>query len=177
MYAINYTYWCPGDFTILVNVSNMLGYSSFTKAVRVMSTVNDLVPGIAESSNSYVSYLKTTSTGLAEYVFSYYGDTKAGSHATVMFWPGDAQNATLGPFPLSIDFLTNISKTQLQYSYTQMGTYQAVFLVKNPLGSKVFTFMVNVVNGMSGFYISVNPLYCLPNQPVTVSAYLIQGSS
>lgn len=160
-----------------MNVSNLLGYYTLTQTLRVISSVDNLLPGLVDSSGSYVSYLKTSGNGLAQFVFSYFGSTMAGSHSTVMFWPGDSRNTTFGPFPLSMDFIGNVSKTQLQYTYSQKGTYTACFFTTNPLGSRAFTFIVHVVDGMNGFYISVNPMFSLPGQPVTVSAYLVQGSS
>lgn len=79
----------PGDFTILLNISNVLGYYTFTKTVRVISYVDYLIPGLAGSSNNYVTFLNATGTGLADFVFSYYGLTNAGKyyrvHSDVVF--------------------------------------------------------------------------------------------
>lgn len=177
LYAINYTYSNPGDYTIFVNISNVLGYASFTQAVRVISRVDSLIPGLAGTTNNYVTYLSSQSTGTPQFVFSYSANTKAGSHSTVTFWPGDDNNATFGPFPLSMDFNANVSKTQLQYDYSSTGVYQVSFYVVNPLGSKVFTYVIQVVSGMYGFYISVDPLYSLVGSAVTVSSYLMQGQN
>ena len=75
-----------------------------------------------------------------------------------------------------MDFNANISKTQLQYTYTSLGVYIVVFYVSNPLGAKWFTLQIQVVDGMYGLYISLNPLYSPVGGLVDVSAYLVQGN-
>jgi hypothetical protein len=93
----------------------------------------------------------------------------------VTFWTGDATNSSYGPYPLSMDFNANVSKTSLQYTYTSTGTYTAAFLVQNALGSRTFNLQFQVVMALYGFFITVNPTCVQPNQPVTISAYIQQG--
>jgi hypothetical protein len=170
-----------------VNISNALGCAVFTQPIRVISYVNSLIPGLASTSSSslsttnivtFVSANGLTGEGLAQYAFSYVANTKAGSHSYVTFWPGDSANRTHGPFLLAMDFTANISKTQMQYSYSSLGNYQALFFVSNPLGSMTFSLTVNVVMSMYGLYMGVDPMYSTVTtvgSTVMVSAYLEQG--
>jgi PKD repeat protein len=166
-------YLTPGDYKITVNISNSLNYVSFTKSITIISPVDDLIPGLAQAPIIFKSV--SGGVGLAELVFASYGLSKAGSHSKVSFWPGDAQNSTYGPFSLSMDFGLNASTVSLSYSYKSIGTYYCSFWVGNLLGAKAFRLAVNVVKGIDGFYIDVDPKFALVNQNVNVAAYMIYG--
>ncbi len=168
--VIKYAYRNPGDFQIKVNISNALSYFTFTQLIRIMSRVDDLIPGLVQTPITYFS-----GTGLADFTFIYAGTSKAGSHALITFWPGDSANSSYGPFQLGMDFDANINRVSLSYEYAMPGNYVCSFLVANPLGSKWFTVSVDVLPGILGFYIDVNPKNAKPNDLVTISAYMIQG--
>lgn len=179
-YVIPYTYSNPGHYTVFASISNSLGSFNFTQSLVIMSQVNYLIPNVVNNNNNnnnYVIYDNSAQSALARFAFTYAGNTKAGSDSTVTFWPGDQVNSTFGPYTLSMDFNANISKSSLQYTYSLTGNYLATFFVINPLGSKVFTLNISVVVGMSGFYMSVNPLYGTVGSPVLVSAYMVQGTN
>jgi hypothetical protein len=114
--------------------------------------------------------------GLAQFVLKC-DQNKAGSHATVTYWPGDASNATRGPFVLAMDYDLDVSKVSLAYEYTSTGNYIANFLVSNELGSKTFQLPLNVIAGLDGFYMGVEPTSAVPSTPIVISAYLIQGTN
>ena len=46
---LNYTYANPGDFNVVVNVSNALGYVLFMQSIRIISRVDGLELSLAES--------------------------------------------------------------------------------------------------------------------------------
>jgi hypothetical protein len=173
-YLIPYIYSNPGHFTVTANVSNSLSFYTFTQAVVIMTKVDYLIPQLLSKSNLVVLDV-TTGKSLAQFVFSYFGTTKAGSDAYVTFWPGDSANNTFGPYPLNMDYNANMSRAALQYTYTSKGSYQVSFFVTNPLGSKWFTLNIQVVEGMSGFYASVSPLNAQVGTNVAISAFLVQG--
>jgi hypothetical protein len=170
--VIKYTYSNPGDFDIIANVSNSFNYFIFSQKITIISRVDDLIPRLVQSPVIFF-----VSSGRADFQFVYNGTSKAGSHAIVTFWPGDLKNNSHGPFKLGMDADFNISRVPLSYEYTMPGTYDCSFLVSNPLGSKVFTLLVEVVIGIYGFYIDVNPKYANTNTNVVISAFLIQGNN
>lgn len=177
--TIAYTYANPGAYTLNANVSNSLVYYVFNQAIKIISLVDYLIPNLSTNSNKLVFQSfdgGVTGTALAQFVFNYQANTKAGSDAYVTFWPGDATNSSFGPFLLNMDFNANVSRSPLQYTYTALGNYTAVFYVTNPLGSKYFTFTFTVVYSLLGFYVDVVPSYTQVNSPVNVNAYLIQGT-
>lgn len=176
-YLIPYDYLNPGRYTASVNVSNVLNYFLFNQPIVLMTKVDYLIPQLANNAKNLVIFDQTTEQGSAQFSFSYQGFTKAGFEAYVTFWPGDASNSTFGPYPLSMDFNKNTSRAALSYTYSSLGIYQAVFYVTNSLGSKWFTYTVEVVVGISGFYMSVSPLNAKVGTNVTVSAFLVQGSN
>ena len=171
--VVKYTFKNPGDFGIVVNVSNALKYFILTSKIRIISRVDDLIPSLV--SVPVVFKPIDDENGMAEFKFTYSGASKAGSHSNITFWPGDSTNATFGPYELSMDFNANISKAGLVYIYNATGAYVCTFRVENPLGFKYFSLKVPVVGTMYGFYIDVVPKYARPNQLVKVSAYMIQG--
>ena len=171
--TITYTYINPGDFDIKVNISNYMNYFTFVQHITIISKVDDLVPGLMNS--PVIFSFNDGNYGTAQFTFAYIGTSKAGSHSTVTFWPGDTQNATYGPFTLGMDFNANTNKVPLVYYYQYNGTFTCTFLVANLLGSKSFSLIVPVVVGIDGFYIDVVPKYVKPGTLVTVGAYLIQG--
>lgn len=176
-YSIPYVYENPGHFTINANISNSLNLYTFNQAVVLMTKVDDLIPQLLNTNTNYVVFDTTQNQALAQFIFRYAGSSKAGSDAYVTFWPGDATNSSNGPYPLNMDFNANISRAALQYTYSSVGTYQVSFFVTNSLGSKWFTLSVQVVIGMSGFYMSVSPLNAQVGSTVNVMAYLIQGTN
>ena len=180
-YRISYNYINPGDFLIKVRLSNFLGNFIITKQISIISKVDGLLPAVADlNPNNYVLFERTSETkgkGIADFVFQSEGDSKAGSHASIIFWPGDLINSTNGPFLFKMDFNRNISTTAIQYTYNETGTYLAKFLVYNDRGSKSFNLQINVELGIFGFYIDVLPRSVAPNDPYTVSAYMIQGEN
>jgi hypothetical protein len=171
--SIGYAYRSPGDYQIRVNLSNSLNSVTLTKSITIISPVDGLVPGLAQSPVVFKSYARNAA--LAQFVFGYFGSTKAGSHATVRFWPGDAVNSVQGPFLLGMDFAANSSKSSLSFDYKTPGSYNCSFLVANLLGSKTFRLAVSVVHGFDGFYIDVDPKSARINQAVEISAYMIFG--
>lgn len=178
--VITYFYVNPGAYTLRANISNSLVSYGFTQAVKIMSTVNDLIPNLVTNSNKVVFQSfdgGVTGTALAQFVFNYVGNTKSGSDAFVTFWPGDTANSTYGPFALNMDFNANVSRSPLQYTYTALGTYTATFFVTNPLGSKYYTFPITVVFSLMGFYVDVSPSFTTVGTAVNVNAYLIQGNN
>lgn len=174
-YNIPYVYANPGGFTILATISNAFNSFSFTQYVKIISKVDDLIPNLITYDNNVI-FNGMAGNGLAQFVFTYFGNTKAGSDAYVTFWPGDTSNSTNGPFLLNMDFNKNVSRAPLQYTYTSQGNYTAVFYVSNPLGSKYFTLTFKVIYSLAGFYVGVNPTYCQVGNSVLVSAYLFQGN-
>ena len=170
---ITYNYTRPGDFQIKVNLSNTQGFFLFSQTIRIISKVDNLIPSLRVSPVYFKTY---SGIGLAEYMFTCDETSKAGSHSLVTFWPGDSTNATYGPFTLGMDFIADISRVALSYTYISAGNYTSSFLVSNILGSKVFTLSVNVVISIDMFYIDVVPKYALPNQVVTITAYMLQGN-
>lgn len=178
--VIAYAYANPGAYTMRANVSNALVSYAFTQSIKIISTVDDLIPNLITNSNKVVFQSfdgGVTGSGLAQFVFNYAANTKAGSDAYVTFWPGDSANATYGPFALNMDFNANVSRSPLQFTYTALGTYTAVFYVTNPLGTKSFTFTISVVYSLMGFYVDVSPGFTQVGVPVNVNAYLIQGNN
>lgn len=180
LYNITYVYANPGDYTIFVNVSNFLGYFTFSQSVKIVTKVDDLIPNLIDNTQ-YVVFLSAdggvTGQGVAQYAFNYKYGTKAGYGSQVTYWPGDTANSAYGPFSLIMDFNANISKTSLQYTYTKTGTYNVNFYVSNFLGSKSFTMTIKVVYALSGFFATMNPLCVKVNNPVNISAYIVQGNS
>ena len=178
-YVIDYTFVNPGDYLIKLELWNTFGSFVLSKQISIISTVFDLIPGVIDlNPNNYVVFQTAdgiNGKGLAEYAFQYSGNTKAGSHAEITFWPGDILNANYGTFKFEMDFNKNISKTSLQYNYVKPGDYEVKFFVSNPRGSKAFSMLVRVVVGMFGFYIDVNPKAVPPSTPFTASAYMVQG--
>ena len=169
-----YNYLNPGDYNIVVNISNAISYSIFTKSVSFISYVDGLTPSLAQNP---VVYKALSGIALAEFVFSYAGLSKAGSHSTVTFWPGDVANSAQGPFPLGMDFSLNKNMIPLTYVYGSTGSYTCAFLVSNLLGSMQFSVTFLVVNGLDGFYIDVDPKMALPGQVVNINAYMIYGDT
>jgi hypothetical protein len=176
VYTINYSYSNPGDYVLFANVSNAVSSFTFTQAIRVRSKVDWLIP-LLTSGNSLALFDWSYGSCLVQYVFAFVGFSKAGSHSSVTFWPGDALNASYGPFSLTMDFNANMSKTQLQYTYTGIGNYTTLFWVTNPLGSKYFYLSVRCVAGMGQLAIDVSPYVTQINSSVNVSAYLTQGTN
>lgn len=180
-YRISYNYINPGDFLIKVKLSNFLGTFILSKKIKLISKVDGLLPRVADlNPNNYVAFERTSENkgrATAEFVFQFEGDSKAGSHASIIFWPGDLLNSTNGPFLFNMDFNRNISTTAIQHTYNETGIYLAKFLVYNDRGSKSFDLQINVVLGIFGFYIDVLPRSVAPNDPYTVSAYMIQGDN
>ncbi|RMZ97507.1 polycystin-1-like isoform X2 [Brachionus plicatilis] len=180
-HKISYNFIHPGDYLVKVTLSNHLGSFTLTEQISIISKVDGLVPALADlNPDNYVLFEVTDGTagkGVAEFVFQYEAESKAGSHASIVFWPGDLTNLTNGPFFFKMDFNRNISVTPIKYVYNATGTYEAKFLIYNDRGSKSFSLMVNVVIGIFGFYIDVLPKSVGPSDKFTVSAYMIQGDN
>lgn len=168
-HLIKYNYPSPGDFNLQVTLWNSLSSFTFSRFIKIISKVSSLKVGL-KSEKSFV----LSDYGLAEFVFYYLDSSKAGSHSSVTFWPGDS-TLQYGAYSLSIDFNRNMSRTQLSYIYKSPGGYDAKFEVINPRETAIFNFRVNVVLGIVGFYINVSPKYAKPNETVLVDVYLIQG--
>jgi hypothetical protein len=126
-------------------------FDSYTlqRSISIISSVEGLVLQYSSDSLMNPNYLTIEqSTGYAnvQFFFSYLGTTYAGSHAQVVFWPGDNANKKCGPFLLAMNYRMNISGSQLQYGYQAVGTYKALFLVQNPISFKFFTLNFTVIN-------------------------------
>lgn len=180
LYNVSYVYPYPGDFTISVNVSNYLGYFILSKTIKLETRVDYLIPNLMDDTQ-YVVFQSTdgglTGRGLAQFVFNFVYGTNAGYGAYATFWPGDSQNMSYGHFPINMDFSANISKTSLQYTYANTGTYKVNFFVTNTLGSKYFSMTIYVKYALSGFFIQANPASVMVGNAVNISAYVVQGNN
>ena len=86
------------------------------------TNVSNVVPYLKQDPVIY-----TVLGATANYMFSFYGNTKSAALASVTFNPGDLVNATFGPYALGLNYKTNMTTNQFMYRYTQIGTYYTVF--------------------------------------------------
>ena len=171
-YLFSHAYQNPGDYVIKVNVSNFINFYSTTKYISIVSGLDGLNCSLFQNPVIY----KSTAAGIANFMFQFMGNTKAGSHSNVTLYAGDSSSIIYGPFILGMDFVNNINSNPISYVYNAIGIYTATLTVINPLGSKTFTLSVHVYEGIDGFYIDVVPKLIVVGASVTVNAYLMQGT-
>lgn len=168
--SFTHNYLTPGDYQATALLSNALSQVTLTKTIGIVSSVNQLVPSSSQSSVNLGNPV--------QFWFSYTGTTMSGSNSEVTFWPGDASNATQGPFNLSMNFNTNLSGANLAYTYTAPGIFNVTFLIRNVLGQQaVYSLSVEVIASLSGLYVQLSPPSILLGQTVTVNVYLTQGTN
>jgi hypothetical protein len=152
--VINYVYQKPGQYNVMLNVSNKISTLTSSANVAVISRVDSLVVQLA----SLPAYSQTYGSATATFQFTYAANTYAGSNANVTFWPGDAANNTNGPFALNMDFARGVSQTPLSYMYTQQtGNITAVFHVVNQLGEKYFSLSFAIAGQSDLILLSTTP--------------------
>lgn len=113
--------------------------------------------------------------GEADFKFSYSDLATSGTDAKVTFWPGDAANDTFGPFDIGMNFRDNYNENPLSFKYTEVANFTAAFLIENRHGSKKSQVTFEVIPGLDGFFINCEPKRSVKQQPVKVSAFVIQG--
>lgn len=170
-YPKSYLHVDPGDYRVYVNISNAFGSFVLSHSISVVSTVNDLIPGLLYNPVVYTALGST-----AYFKFSYAGVSKAGSHSSVTFWPGDSYNVSFGPYLIGMDFGLNLTTNSLMYQYETIGTYKAAFLVENMLGSKNFEVTFQIREGVSGLYINFEPVVRAATN-FEIQTYLVQGQN
>ena len=94
----------------------------------------------------------------------------------VTFWPGDSQNATFGPYALSMDFVANVSKNPLSYTYSSMGNMTVMFLVENSISNATYSLNFTINMGVYGLTL-LAPTSVVINSTFQAQAYLIQGTN
>lgn len=172
-FLLSYKFNYPGDYIVKILISNAVSSYNFNETISIVSGVDDLEIGLA---NSPLINKPTEGGAVAFYQFHYKDNSMAGSHAQLSFNPGDALVTTnFGPFLLDMDFVQNISKVSLSYKYKISGIYVATFNVSNPLGFKLFSLNVEVVDGIDGAILTSNPLYVNPGKLVQLQAYFVQA--
>ena len=170
-YSISYTHTHPGDFVIKLVVFNSFNSFILNRSVSIVSDVNNLIPGLVENPVVY-----SPLGSFAYFVFSYDGNTKSGSHASVTLWPGDAFNQSFGPYPIGMNFNLNSSVNSLMYKYQDEGEYRAVFFVQNMLGSKFYDLNFSIKQGVYGLFINFEPV-TLAGSVFNIDTYLLQGEN
>ena len=166
-YTFNYVYVNPGDYSIVVCITNSFGSFNLIKEISVVSDVFNMVL-------SLLNQVTLTVAGAeAQFIFNY---KKSGSHAQITFWPGDSANISFGPYDLGMDFNNNINKNPIGYTYQQLGMYTFTILVQNIISSKYYALSFNVTLGVSGVYINA-PLYVATGSTFSIETYLLYGGS
>ena len=169
-YNLNYKHTNPGDYRITAVLSNAYGSFVLSQQISVVSDVYSLLPRLDKNPVVY-----TNKGAKATFLFSYFGDTKSGSHSSVTYWPGDSYNSSLGPFLMSMDFGRNVSMNQLSFDYKTPGSYLVAFLVQNPRGSCSYSVEFEVKVGISGLYLNF-PTSVRANKAFSVETFLVQGN-
>ena len=168
-FNLSYTHSNPGDYRITAVLSNAFGRFELSEQISVVSEVFGLMPRLDKSPVAY-----TVKGAEASFLFSFYGDSKAGSHSSVSFWPGDALNASMGPFLLGMDFGRNQSMSQLGFKYSKAGSYFVAFLVENVRGSRAFGLGFEAREGVSGLNLKL-ATSVRTNAVFGVETFLVQG--
>ncbi len=168
--SLTHNYKNPGTFRLYANFSNNFNFIVISHTVSIVSNIKNLIPSL-----EYDPVIYSALGAPAYFMFSYYGITKSGSHASVTFWPGDSLNQTFGSFDLGMNFDLNKTTNQLIYDYKRTGTFNAVFLISNILGSKSYNLTFTIVHGISGLSASL-PLTLSIGSTLNIKTYLIQGN-
>ena len=168
-FNLSYKHNNPGDYRITAVFSNAFGRFELSQEISVVSEVYGLIPRLDKNPVAY-----TVKGAEASFLFSFYGDTKAGSHSSVTFWPGDVFNASMGPFLLGMDFGRNQSMNQLGFNYDKPGSYFVAFLVENVRGSRAFGLGFEVREGVNGLNLKV-PTNVRTRAVFGVETFLVQG--
>ena len=167
----SHNYSDPSDYTIKIILTNAINNSILTNTISIVTQLDGIQAGLFSS-----PVVWTPSGGVALYKFWCVGIPKGCSHTTVIFSPGDAKNPTYGPFSIGMDVINNYNKVSIPYTYMDTGLFTATFSFVNPLGSKTVNASILVAQAISGLYMSVSPSYIAPNEQVTVTAFLLQGT-
>ena len=170
-YSISYTHADPGDFGMYVIVSNAFDTFVLNQTVSIVTDVNNLIPGLAENPVVF-----SPLGSFAYFMFSFAGISKSGSHASVTLWPGDLFNQSFGPYKIGMDFKLNATVNRLMYRYLAEGTYKAVFLVENMLGSKFYDITFSIKQGVYGLFINFDPVV-RAGSIIKIATYLVQGEN
>lgn len=170
--VVPYTFRYPGMHAMHVNCSNSINFElTETLYYNLETRVDSLRAGLFQDPVIYLM------SGFGEAMFKFYYEDimTSGTDARVTFWPGDSSNDTYGPFDIGMNFMGNYNENPLSYRYTEVSNFTAVFLIENRFGAIMSSMTFEVIPGLDGFFIDCIPKRMLRNNPVEVSAFVIQG--
>ena len=168
-FEADHTHKMPGDYEVRFVLTNPYGKIELKESVTILTGTNKLIPMLKHSPVVY-----TPIGAIANFKFHF--SEFSGSNALVKIWPGDENNATLGPFKLGMDFRDNITKNAFSYKYTSAGDFIVNFLVSNSLGSSEYSLPITVTPGVYGLNLDIMPKFVKVGEEFSVSAFLMQGS-